>query len=105
MNKRVSIILLAGFLSACGSNDNPPPAPEIVRTCESIRSDVIRIAATNGVTMVKIYDPKTLKTGPKEISCSGRVLVSSGQSTTLYYRDSQDEDGDWLVQYAEQPLE
>jgi hypothetical protein len=76
-----------------------------VRTCEGIRADVISIAAGHGVNIVKIYDPVVVKNEPKKISCRGRALVSSGQEATIYYRDTQDADGDWLVQYAEQPLE
>lgn len=101
------------LLSACGEpsqtttggNADSPPTPEIVRTCESIRPEVIRVAATNGVTVVKIYDPTTIKAEPKKISCTGRALVSTGQEAKIYYRDVQDEDGDWLIQYSEQPLE
>lgn len=81
------------------------PPPEVVRTCESIRPDVIRVAGDNGVTIVKIYDPKTISAEPKHISCSGRALVSSGVEAKIYYRNFQDGDGDWLVQYAEQPFE
>ncbi|QGP77773.1 hypothetical protein [Sphingobium sp. CAP-1] len=90
--------------STGGEADRAAPS-EIVRTCESIRSEVIRVAATNGVKVVKIYNPKTIKAEPKKISCKGRVLVSSGAEAEIYYRDMQDEDGDWLIQYAEQPLE
>lgn len=88
-----------------GGEATASPQPEIVRTCESIRPEVIRVAATNGVTIVKIYDPTTIKAEPKKISCTGRVLVSTGAEGTFYYRDMQDEDGDWLIQYADQPLE
>lgn len=117
MNKHnYLVIVLATLLTACGGgapSTNTETASEAgaagpsveVRTCESIRSDVIRIAAGNGVSIVKIYDPKVVKSEPKKISCSGRALVSSGQEAILYYRDSQDADGDWLVQYAETPLD
>jgi hypothetical protein len=110
------VLALAANLTACGgsapstntetASEAGAAAPSIEsRTCESIRSDVIHIAAGNGVNIVKIYDPKVVKSEPKKISCSGRALVSSGQEATLYYRDSQDADGDWLVQYAETPLD
>ncbi len=107
-------ITLAVVLSACGgegSSTNTETVSETatrpveVRTCESVRSEVIRIAAGNGVNIVKIYDPKVVRSQPKKISCSGRALVSSGQEAVIYYRDSQDTDGDWLVQYAEEPLD
>ena len=113
MHKTIMLAALA-LLSACGEpsgttttggDADSAPTSEIVRTCESIIPEVIRVAATNGVTVVKIYDPKAIKTEPKKISCTGRVLVSTGQEAKIYYRDMQDEDGDWLIQYAEQPLE
>lgn len=113
MYKNIMLAALA-LLSACsepsetattGGDADSVATPKIVRTCESIIPEVIRVAATNGVTVVKIYDPKTIKTEPKKISCTGRVLVSTGQEATIYYRDMQDKDGDWLIQYAEQPLE
>jgi hypothetical protein len=112
MHKQILFAALL-LLSACGEPSqttiggkaDSAPTPEIVRTCESIIPEVIRVAATNGVTVVKIYDPKIIKTEPKKISCTGRVLVSTGQEAKIYYRDMQDKDGDWLIQYAEQPLE
>lgn len=104
------IPLLAACLTGCDAGEEATapaasPTAEFVRTCDSITPEVIRTAATNGVTIVKIYDPKTIKTEPKKISCSGRALVSSGQEATIYYRSFQDEDGDWLIRYAEQRLD
>lgn len=102
---------LAALLTACGgdtktaSNDAKTEAPTQTRTCENIRDEVIRVAGTNGVTIVKIYEPKTIKTEPTKISCSGRAVVSTGQEARIFYRDYQDEDGDWLVQYSEAPLD
>ncbi len=101
---------LVASLSACGPNGGQPapaspPTPQIVRTCDSIRPEVIRTAAANGVSIVKIYNPRTIKSEPKKVSCSGRALVSSGQEAKIYYRDFQDDDGDWLIQYAEKPLD
>ncbi len=115
MNKYSYVaITLAAMLSACGDGGSSTNTETVsaattpsveAGTCESIRPDVIRIAAGNGVNIVKIYDPKVVKSEPKKISCSGRALVSSGQEAVIYYRDSQDADGDWLVQYAEEPLD
>lgn len=97
------------LLSACGMEeptDNlASTEPAEVRTCESIRDDVIRIAGQNGVHVVKIYEPKTIVDTPDKLDCSGRVLVSSGQETTLYYRSFKDADGDRLVQYSERKMD
>ena len=56
-------------LSACGSATNEPaPKPtETVRTCESIRDGIIRLAGERGVTIVKIYEPAPVKTEPKKV--------------------------------------
>ncbi|PZT90761.1 MAG: hypothetical protein DI625_17140 [Sphingomonas sp.] len=97
------------LLSACGLDepaDNlASTEPVEVRTCESIRDDVIRIAGQNGVNIVKIYEPQTLVDTPDKLDCSGRVLVSSGQEAKLYYRSFKDADGDRLVQYSEQKMD
>jgi hypothetical protein len=105
----ITAALLGLTVAGCGSAD---PTDNMAgeqqsekKSCDSLRSEVIRIAATNGVNIVKIYDPKVVKEEPKKTSCSGRALVSSGQEAILYYRDYQDDDGEWLVQYAEQPLD
>ena len=94
-------------LSACGSATNEPaPKPSVtVRTCESIREGIIRLAGERGVTIVKIYEPTPIKIEPKKVSCTGRAVVSSGQEAKIYYRAYQDQEGDWLLQYAEEPLE
>lgn len=105
----IAVALLALTVAGCGSGDTTDSAAgqqqSEKKTCDSLRSEVIRAAATNGVNIVKIYDPKLIKDEPKKTSCSGRALVSSGQETILYYRDYQDDDGEWLVQYAEQRLD
>lgn len=104
-----SLVALIGCNSsqtAPGSSDtSATPVPEMVRTCESIRADIIGLATQRGVSIVKIYDPKAIKIEPKKVSCSGRAVVSSAQQTKLYYRNYMDEEGDWLLEYAEQPLE
>ena len=94
-------------LTACGSATNEPaPKPtETVRTCESIHKSIIRLAGEHSVTIVKIYEPTQVKIEPKKVSCTGRAVVSSGQEAKLYYRAYQDQEGDWLLQYAEEPLE
>lgn len=105
---RLAIGALAAIhLTACGSTTNDPaPKPtETVRTCESIREGIIRLAGERGVTVVKIYEPKPVKIEPKKVSCVGRAVVGTGQETTVYYRSYQDQEGDWLLQYSEQPLE
>ncbi len=107
--RSITAALLALTVAGCGSDDSVANAAgeqqSEKKTCDSLRSEVIRVAATNGVNIVKIYDPKVVKDEPKKTSCSGRALVSSGQEAILYYRDYQDDDGEWLVQYAEQPLD
>ena len=99
--------VLALLLSACGSADRQPtpPVAEVVRTCESIRSDIIKLAGERGFTIVKIYEPTTIKTEPKKVSCTGRAVVGTGEEAKIYYRNYQDQEGDWLVQYSEVPLE
>lgn len=94
-------------LAACGSGETEPaPKPtETVRTCESIREGITRLAGERGVTIVKIYEPTPVKIEPKKVSCTGRAVVSSGQEAKIYYRAYQDQEGDWLLQYAEEPLE
>ena len=105
----ITAALMGLTVAGCGSADTSAnlavEQQSEKKTCDSLRSEVIRIAATNGVNIVKIYDPKLIKDEPKKTSCSGRALVSSGQEAILYYRDYQDDDGEWLVQYAEQPLD
>lgn len=110
--KNITLMLTAAaMLAGCGSADepasapSPTPAPQVATSCSDLRDDVIRTAATNGVTIVKIYEPKTIKSGPAGSSCSGRAVISTGQAAKIYYRNFKDEDGDWLVQYAEQPFE
>lgn len=76
-----------------------------VRTCESIRDEVIRIAAQNGVNVVKIYDPETILDTPDKLTCTGRAMVSSGQEAKIYYRSFKDADGDRLIQYSEEKLD
>ncbi len=94
-------------LAACGSatNELEPKPTETVRTCESIREGIIRLAGERGVTIVKIYEPTAVKIEQKKVSCTGRAVVSSGQEAKIYYRAYQDQEGDWLLQYAEEPLE
>ena len=60
--------VLALLLSACGSADRQPtpPVAEVVRTCESIRSDIIKLAGERGFTIVKIYEPTTIKNRAQE---------------------------------------
>jgi hypothetical protein len=116
MNSKLGYALVfAAFLTACGGastsgNDTAPATSdagvtEEARTCASIRSYVIKTAAENGVNIVKIYNPKTILNEPKKVSCSGRALVGSGQEAIVYYRNYQDSDGDWLVEYSERRLD
>lgn len=111
MNKLVISAALASvaFLSACGSEEETQeaavPVAEPIRSCDSIRDGIIDLASTRGVTIVKIYEPKTITDEPKMISCSGRAVVDSGQQAKLYYRNYQDQEGDWLLEYSEQPFE
>lgn len=108
-------VALAGGLTGCG--DNKPAeddAAEVaqaepVRTCESIRAQVVllseRNAATNINTIVKIYDPKTVKSEPSEIRCSGRAMLSNAEESTVHYRAFQDADGEWLIEFNDKPFE
>lgn len=98
---------IALSLSACDSGEQPsqPAETEPVRTCESIRAEVIRIAAGNGINIVKTYVPKALVSTPDKICCSGLALVSSGQEARIFYREFKDAEGDWLVQYSETALD
>lgn len=97
------------LLSACGLDEAVEnlASTELaeVRTCESIRDDVIRAAGQNGVNIVKIYDPKTVTDTPDKLTCTGRALVSSGQEAKIYYRSFKDADGDRLIQYSEEKLD
>lgn len=112
MTKKITCALLAAtLLSACGgsasqtTNASASTKVERPRTCESIRPEVIRIASGNGVNIVKIYDPKTIGSGPKKVTCSGRALLSGGQEALFYYRNYQDADGDWLVEYNDNKMD
>jgi len=99
--------LAASILISCGGTEKPPEpeSAKPVRTCESIRDDIISLAMERGVSIVKIYDPSPVKIEAKKVSCVGRAMVSSGQETKLYYRNYVDQEGDWLVEYSEEPLE
>ena len=108
-------LTLAGCLAACGENKPTEDAvaevaqAEPVRTCESIRAQVVllseRNAATNINTIVKIYDPKTVKSEPSEIRCSGRAMLSNAEESTVHYRAFQDADGEWLIEFNDKPFE
>ena len=103
----VCVLLVAG----CGGGETTENNTVAVQahidanTCDTIRAEVIRVAATNGVNIVKVYDPKTIKSTPTKAVCSGRALVSSGQEAKIYYRNYQDADGDWLVDYSDNRLD
>lgn len=119
MHSRTNTALTAALLpcallaTSCGGSattvDNTATAtaqPHINSdTCDTVRAEVIRVAANNGVNIVKIYEPKTIKSTPTKAVCSGRALVSSGQQAAVYYRTFQDADGDWLVEYSENRLD
>ena len=96
------------LLAACGSEEvaQEPAGPvvETIRSCDSIRDGIINLASGRGVTIVKIYEPKTLLDEPKMVSCSGRAMVDSGQQTALYYRSYEDQEGDRLLEYSEEPF-
>ena len=92
------------LLAACGSEESAGPVAETIRSCDSIRNDIIDLARTQGVTIVKIYEPKTIINEPKLVSCSGRVVLSTRQETTLYYSNYEDQEGDWLLEYSDEPL-
>lgn len=101
----MALALIAG-LAGC-NQPAPTPAEPIkeVRTCESIRADVIAISEKNPVNIIKIYDPKAVVTEPKKVSCSGRAALSNAMEATVYYRAFEDEEGDWMVEYSENPLD
>lgn len=79
MNKLVISVAVASaaILSACSSEEETQeaavPVAEPIRSCDSIRDGIINLASTRGVTIVKIYEPKTLTDRPDMISCSGRA--------------------------------
>lgn len=110
MNKLVvsAALVSAAFLSACSSEEETQeatvPVAEPIRNCDSIRGGIIELASTRGVIIVKIYEPETITDMPQMISCSGRAVVDSGQQATLYYRNYKDQEGDWLLEYSEQPF-
>ena len=77
-NIKLAIGALAAIpLTACGSatNEPAPKQTETVRTCETIREGIIRLAGERGVTIVKIYEPTPVKIEPKKVSCTGRAVV------------------------------
>lgn len=106
--KKLTFIGLAvTMLSACGGAESAPEpeVTETVRTCESIRDDIINLATERGVNIVKIYNPSPVKIEATNISCVGRAMVSSGEEAKLFYRNYVDQEGDWLLEYSEEPLE
>lgn len=115
LNRAALALVLSAGLAACG--DNKPAEDEAAeiakaepaRTCESIRERIVllseRNAGTSNNTIVKIYDPKTVKSEPSKVSCSGRAMLSNAQEATVYYRSYKDADGEWLIEYNEKPLE
>lgn len=112
-----AILVLAVAVSLAACSDNKPTEgdetgvaqAESVRTCESIRAQVVllseRNAATNITTIVKIYDPKTVKTEPNEIRCSGRAILSNAEEATVHYRAFQDADEEWLIEFNDKPFD
>lgn len=104
----LSTLACTTLLTAYGTADTEEqaaaPVTETIRTCDSIRDGIINLASGRGVTIVKIYEPKTIIDKPEMISCSGRAMVDSGQQVTLYYRNYKDQEGDWLLEYSEEPL-
>lgn len=101
----MALALLVG-LSACSQPDPTPLEPvQEVRTCESIRDDVIALTEKNPVSIVKIYEPTVVMTKPKKVSCSGRAMLSNSMEATVYYRAFEDPEGGWLVEYSENTLE
>lgn len=109
MSRTYAVLMGLFMLAACSPDKPAENVPSVetteVRTCESIRDDIIRIAGQNGVNVVKIYDPKTIRDTPKKLDCTGRAMVSSGQEATIFYRSFEDADGDRLVQYSEQKMD
>lgn len=109
MHKVALLVAMSLAVVGCGA-DAPEEnlalvQPVETRTCESIRDDVIRTAAQNGVNIVKIYEPKTILDTPDKLDCSGRALVGTGQQATIYFRSFKDADGDRLIQYSETKLD
>lgn len=97
-------------LAACGETKSSDEGliveqQERVRTCESIREDIIRLAGERGVIVVQIYEPTPVKIEPKKVSCKGRAVTGSAQETTVYYRAFEDQEGDWMIEYSEAPLD
>lgn len=95
-------------LTGCGGKTTSTAAEtpaESIRTCETIRADVIRLTEKNPTSIVKIYNPVTVKNEQKKVSCSGRAMLSNAQEAIVYYRAFEDPEGDWLVEYAEKPLD
>ncbi len=114
-NRALMALAILTGVSACGESTptdetaTEVAATEPVRTCENIREQVIllseRNVAANVNTIIKIYDPKTVKAEPGKVSCSGRAILSNAEETTVYYRAYQDSDGEWLIEFNEKPLE
>lgn len=116
LDRAALALVLAAGLAACGDNQSAKDeAAEIAkvepaRTCESIREQIVLLTERNvgknsNNTIVKIYDPKTVKSEPSKVSCSGRAMLSNAQEATVYYRTYKDADGEWLIEYNEKPLE
>ena len=101
-------LTIATVLGGCeydASTYNELQSSEIVRDCDTIRDGIIRVAAENGVNIVKIYDPTPVESNPTKVSCSGIALLGSGLEAPMYYQAKQDKDGDWLLMYSDNELD
>lgn len=72
--------------------------------CAYIVDDIIKMSEersqyTTRAKILKVYDPKELRSSEKEFVCGAKAKVSRGGDTTLELWIEEDQDGDRFIGY------